>query len=369
MTISNHRAFAYGSIHEHLRNVIDRAHEAAVTVLEDLTIVVFNRGAEELFGYRRSEVLGQPLSMLLPAEFREEHDARVREFIQAAHSGESRPMGIRGAVRGLHRDGTEFRASASIYASREKGTGCGTAILVNTDVHRHSVDTLERLLSENQMLARQLVESEEMERRRLARDLHDDVAQWATALKMKFSLLRRSLGSQPATALKQLDEIEWDVARAQRLIENQVRRVRPTALDQVGLHGAIEDVVGRLGLREHGMSVSLAVDEAVDEVDDTTRTTAYRICREALTNVARHSEAERVWVKCSRAEPEAPNGIHLTVEDDGRGPEQGKLERGFGLGNMKRRAHALGGSIEVGHGSAGGFRLEALLPGADKQEP
>lgn len=368
MSNSSFRAFAYRPVHEHLRTVIDRAHEAVVTVQEDLSIVAFNRGAEQLFGYPRSEVLGQSLSMLLPPEARDEHDARVAEFIRSAGRGEDRPMGIRGAIRGMRRDGSEFEASASIYASCEHGIGCGTAILVDRHAHQRSMESLELLLRQNQQLARQLVENEELERRRLAEKLHDDVAQWATALNMRLSLFQRELPCLPERARTCLKELQSDISRAQGLIEDQVRRVRPAALDQVGLHGAVEDLIKRLAMRECDMTVSLNIDPAVDRVDDTTRTTAYRILREALTNTARHARADAVCVAAQAEPADCPEELVLCVEDDGVGPSQQPPERGLGLNNIMRRAQAIGGEVRIDRGATGGFSLNAVLPLADNRE-
>jgi two-component system NarL family sensor kinase len=210
-------------------------------------------------------------------------------------------------------------------------------------------------------MARQIVTSQEAERARVARELHDGVSQWLVSVKYLFesaqARARRSGAEQEV--VRDLD------AGVQRLREVlvEVRRIshdlRPALLDDFGLARALEHLA-----REWGQRCGVAVDVACDDTPDVPEAVAtalFRVAQEALGNVERHAQAARVSLRlesCSSA-------LRFELEDDGRGFDVEALARspraGLGLTHMRERIESLGGRFELGSGTAG-TRLAAIFP-------
>lgn len=365
---------------EHLISVLDDAYEAIVSVDCSLRIVAFNGGAERLFGYPRSEMLGQPLDRLVPEELRDRHRGAVMKFAQSNETG--RAMGRRGLVPALRSDGREVPVEASIYKSRTPLGTVMTAVLIDNSARARDAEDLMALVREKRHLARRLIEVQELERRHLARDLHDELGQCLTVIEIGASMLRELCNEPSGEASGHLSRIERSVANAQEHMRGIIRCLRPAALDQFGLEAAIEDCVERLGMASNGTSVSIELPELPD-LNSTIQVTTYRVLQECLTNVARHAEATRVrvrgevsdkpqrWLKerhCRqqlreqlRKERQGPM-LCLEVVDNGRGIDIEEPQPGHGLEGMQERCAALGGALCASPGPAGGTRVVALLP-------
>jgi signal transduction histidine kinase len=206
-------------------------------------------------------------------------------------------------------------------------------------------------------LSASVVEAREEERRRIARELHDELGQRLTALKIDLATLARQA---------RLPADDTRVASMQAMLDDtlaSVRRIasdlRPLMLDDLGLNAAIEwlarDASRRMGIPVH---TRLPLEEPA--VNQRVATALYRMVQEALTNVARHSQAQSVEVALQRQDRQ----LVLTVADDGVGlPEQALQRAGsFGLMGLRERAHGLGGTIDVGVRRGGGTKLTVRLP-------
>jgi PAS domain S-box-containing protein len=200
-------------------------------------------------------------------------------------------------------------------------------------------------------LAHQLQVAGERERTRVAREIHDVVGQALTALQMEVALLLQRQGR--GRKLRQL--IDVTIESVQRLVAG----LRPSQLDDLGLRAAIEwaldEFQDRWGIRCEG---HLAVENPPLTPEQSTA--IFRVLQEALTNVARHAEADRVEVHLvARAE-----SVRLDVADNGRGIAEAALSspNSLGLIGMRERAVALGGRVEIRSGSGEGTRLTLILP-------
>ena len=191
-------------------------------------------------------------------------------------------------------------------------------------------------------LTRLLLSAQEEERRKIARELHDEAGQILTAVKIDLDLAGRT----ESAAL---------VGRAIAQTRNLSNLLRPQVLD-LGLVPAIRSLTDDFSARTQ-VSTSLSLPETLPAIPPERQVALYRIAQEALTNVTRHADAKRV-----RVVVEAGNDhVTLTVEDDGRGPS-GELRPHLGLIGMRERVAALGGTLAVGPGEDGGFRIEARIP-------
>jgi signal transduction histidine kinase len=197
------------------------------------------------------------------------------------------------------------------------------------------------------------------ERRHWARELHDETLQSLGGLRVLLStaLRREDLVSAQEAMRDAVGRIEQEIENLRSIITD----LRPAALDELGLRVAIETLLDR-----HRARSGLAVDGEVtiaglaagrERLGEELETAVYRLVQEALTNVAKHANAERVRVAVSESEGE----ILVEVQDDGGGFDSEEVDRGFGLAGMKERVVLVGGSLSIESG-AGGTLLAARLP-------
>lgn len=207
------------------------------------------------------------------------------------------------------------------------------------------------------LLARALLESRhelvlarEQERARLRRDLHDELGPTLAGLVMQLAGLRELLAEDPRVAAERVPLLEGAARSALEDVRRVSRSLRPPALDELGLTGALRDHATRLGLPVEVDQDALPALPAAVEV------AAYRIGAEALTNVARHAQASRARVDVRLAD----GTLGLTVTDDGRGWRAERL--GVGVLSMRERAEEVGGRLDIDSGPGRGTTVRALLP-------
>jgi len=206
-------------------------------------------------------------------------------------------------------------------------------------------------------LSERLLEVQEQERMRVARELHDDLGQALTALKMDvIGLLEKSRHSPDAAPMVEriLRTIDATVTAVQRISSE----LRPSVLDDLGLFAAIESEA-QLFEERTGIECEVSLPAGGPEVEKAAATAIYRIVQEALTNVARHSNAARVEIRVR----ERADELYLEIRDDGRGIEPAQVAdaASLGLAGIRERAGILGGTalIEgvVGRGTIVSIRL------------
>ena len=206
-------------------------------------------------------------------------------------------------------------------------------------------------------LSQQLVATQEEERKKLSRELHDHVGQMLTALRMELGRIDRVRG--PVAA-----EIPAAVAECRQLVDNVVRTVRdlslglrPSMLDDFGLQPALEWHIRDVS-RRYGLTVDLTTHGDLDTLPEPHRTCIYRVVQEALTNCVRHARATRVQVQLDRR----GEALEALVSDDGSGFEQVPRPTGLGLRGIEERVRDLKGSVTVTTAPRGGTTIRVVLP-------
>lgn len=333
-----------------LAALLDSAMDAIISIDEAGHIVMFNRAAQDAFGWRADQVMGQPLSRLIPERFRRGHDAHIHRF--GATGVTSRRKGGAGVVLwGLRADGSEFPMEASI-SQIETTHGKVFSVIVR--------DVTERVRA-RQDLARFATEAaaiREQEKSRVARELHDELAQSLTALKMDTIWVRDRVGrDDPALAERvagMLALLDSSVASTRRIAAD----LRPLVLDDLGLVPAIEWLVQSFTQR-HGVACELDIDESL-ELGEPHATAVFRIVQESLVNVAKHAQATQVSVRVAREGDE----IVLSVRDDGLGFDAGAARKpqSLGLIGLRERAQLLEGTVRIESAPRRGTLVEARIP-------
>jgi signal transduction histidine kinase len=199
-----------------------------------------------------------------------------------------------------------------------------------------------------------IVTAREEERRRLRRDLHDGLGPTLAAIAVRAEAAKRVLGSDPERAVEALTSIAADAQSAVVEVRRIVQDLRPPALDELGLVGAVRARADHFG--EH-LVIDVSAPERLDDLPAAVESVAYRIVSEALTNVVRHSGASHAWV-CIEDDPHA---LVIDVSDDGAGVAAGDPV-GVGLASMHERAAELGGTCSISPRSEGGTRVHVVLP-------
>jgi len=220
---------------------------------------------------------------------------------------------------------------------------------------------LKRRTEDLERLSIRISEQHEAQRRRLARELHDETAQVFAGLKLQLGSLREAAPAEFADRFQRLLEL---VSAGTRSIRSVAEDLRPALLDDLGLVPAVRALVS--DFREwSGLEVSLEVPEPLPALDAEAELALFRAAQEALSNVARHADAARVRVRVVPAQ----RGVLLVVEDDGRGLPEEELSRiasgpgRSGLFGLRERIAAVGGTVELAVAEPRGLRLSITLPG------
>ncbi|HSW51148.1 MAG TPA: ATP-binding protein [Bryobacteraceae bacterium] len=215
-----------------------------------------------------------------------------------------------------------------------------------------------RAEQELRRLSQELVRTQEAERRSISRELHDQVGQTLTALRMELANLSAMRDSPAGEFQGRLQEAKHLAEQTLVSVRDMAMGLRPAMLDDLGLAPALE-WQGRDFSRRSGIPVDVEVDGSVDALPETHRTCVFRIVQEALTNCARHAHAKHIRVTVHGSS----DAISLSVQDDGAGfaPEETSTG-GLGLMGIEERARELGGVVRIRSQVGKGTTLQAEIP-------
>ncbi len=332
-----------------LAGMLESAMDGIITVDLKQRIVMYNRAAEKIFGWPAAQVMGRSLEMLIPARFHAAHHGHVDKF--ATTGVTSRRMGDGTVIHGLRADGQEFPLDASISQLDTPEGKLFTVILR---------DVTERIKAQEDLAAFAAAAGaiREQEKTRVARELHDELAQSLTALKMDTIWLRGNVPALEDAAASKLEGmlsmIDSSVAATRRIAAD----LRPLVLDDLGLVPAIEWLAGNFTQRT-GVPCRLDVDEDM-ELREPYATAVFRMVQESLANVAKHAGATQVTVGAVLDGA----GIRLWVHDDGRGfdPALPRKQQSLGIVGLRERASLLKGQVAIDSAPGRGTRVEAMIP-------
>lgn len=214
---------------------------------------------------------------------------------------------------------------------------------------------------ELQKLSQRLVAAQEEERRRVARELHDEVGQALSAVLVELGRLESRMPPQPQENRAMLSVARQLADRATAQVRDMALLLRPSMLDDLGLVPALQWQAREVS-RRTGVKVKVAAETVADDLPDEYRTCVYRIVQEAVNNAARHAHASTV-----RVEARQENGrIRVSIQDDGAGFDTTSL-KGMGILGMEERVKKLGGVFRIDSEKGGGTIVSLLLPLAESE--
>lgn len=218
--------------------------------------------------------------------------------------------------------------------------------------------------AELRLLSGQIRTAQEQERKYLSRELHDQVGQMLTGLRMELAGIARIHADSESEISSRIARAKGTVEQTLRIVRNIAMLLRPSMLDDLGLAPALAWLLKETG-RSSGFEVHADIDPAADKLPDAYRTCVYRVVQEALTNALRHSGAKRVEVALKRDS----RSVVGTIKDDGCGFERSMQKgRGLGLLGMEERVRELGGGIRIESIRGKGTRIEFRLPSPEAAE-
>lgn len=332
-----------------LAGLLDSAMDAIITVDSEQNVVLYNKAAEKIFGWPTREMLGQPLTRLIPQRHRGAHGDQVRRFGQTGTT--SRRMGDGTVLYGQRASGEEFPLEASISHLDTAHGKLFTVILRDVTERVRASEELSAFASAAHAIR-------ESEKTRIARELHDELAQSLTAIKMDATWIREAMPPDADAVRAKLEDmlglLDTTVAATRRIASD----LRPLLLDDLGLVPAIQWLTHNFSQR-HGVACQLSLDEEV-ELAEPYATAVFRIVQESLVNVAKHAGASQVGVRIERS----PAAVVLEVADDGAGfaLNAPRKANSLGLMGLRERARLLQGTVDIDTAPGRGTRIRVSIP-------
>jgi PAS domain S-box-containing protein len=380
---------------ERFRLLVEGAHDYAMFLLDpDNRITFWSAGAEHLFGYTEAEAVGQSGAIIFTPEDRgrgmverelgtalaegraEDRRWHVRkdgsrlflDGVQLRLDGETGEL--RGFVK-IGRDATtQHEAEEALQRARAE---LETRVQERTSELAAANQLLQQEIAERRQLAAQraalmerIISAQEAERQRIARELHDTLGQFLSALNLRLSMAQ-SLDGMPPTVYEELAQLRALTGRIDQEVDRLTMELRPPALEHLGLPDALHSYA-----EEWSTTSGTPVDVVVTGLDTTRlpaviEATTYRIVQEALTNVLKHAQATSISVIVERRAGE----LRVIVEDDGvgfdpsLGSAQGSGGRQVGLIGMAERAVLAGGELTIESAPGAGTSIYLHIPLGD----
>jgi PAS domain S-box-containing protein len=336
--------------------MVQSVQDAIVIINSDRRLVLFNRAAERMFGMPARAAVGCTVTDWLAGCRRQPQGRELQNYLDDAQTAPP-GMVLLGMLELIGND-QESPVELSLSTTSVRGLVLVTAVFRDLTERRRAEQELVATNRQLQELSASLQKVREEERARIARELHDELGQLLTGMRMEVSWLG---GRLPA----ELPQLGSKVGVIKGLIDQtivSVRRIaaelRPLVLDDLGFAAAATWYVDQFSSRT-GLPVSL--DLPVDDpwLDEAAATALFRILQESLTNVVRHARASRVEVALVRR----GDAWVLSISDDGQGlaPDVGR-KAGIGLIGMRERVNILGGRFSAGPAPGGGTLVEAVVP-------
>lgn len=344
----------------HMREAESRSHALFESASQgiflagrDGRIVMANTAMTGIFGYTAEELHTMRVEQLVPESLRGSHvELRDRYF---AHP-QNRPMGVGLDLQARRKDSTNFYAEISLsHIETEQGT---MAVVFVTDISKRRADeqAIQQQRADLRALAGKLMTAQDDERRRIARNLHDDLSQRLAYLSIDLGKLAiRPLDPEIVAHVRSLQRRAAEAGETVRLISHELH---PSVLDDIGLEAALEqyceEFQERTGIETQFSAGNLPIDIPRDVANS-----LYHIGQECLRNVAKHSGAQRANVTLAMSD----NILRLEVDDRGVGMKPARMSgSSLGLIAMKERARLVNGNVAVASREGEGTRVLVEIP-------
>lgn len=339
-----------------IRALLDSAMQSVVAVNADEKIVLVNGVTEKMFGYSREELLGQPLELLIPETSRGRHVEHHKAFFA---NMQSRPMGIGLDLDGRRKDGKIFPVEIGL-SGIETATGKLAVAFVSDITQRRRLEKAAQTQAEEvRALAASLLTAQEEERRRVSRELHDQVCQQLASLAIDIGGLAADRVAEEAQHSLKLKALQARIVKASEETRHIAYELHPSVLDDLGLVVSLQSLC-----KEFSEQTSIAVEftnvALPGSLPREVASCLYRVAQESLRNIAKHACAKHVLVALTLQ----TGTVVLTIADDGVGFDQEAVKGrgGLGLIGMEERARLVNGNLSIATRPGHGTRIALQIP-------
>jgi PAS domain S-box-containing protein len=336
------------------QSLFEAAPQAILIVDRSGTIVTANPEAEKIFGYKPEELSGQSVEVLIPEQESGEHIAHREQYMPDPRN---RPMGLNLNLKARRKDGSKFDAEISLSSINRSNDTLTVAFASDISQRRADEKEIREQREELRYLAGKLMTAEEDERRRISRNLHDDLSQTLASIAIDLGRLAVKSGSEGISPnLRPLQSRASEAAERVRMISHQLH---PSILDDLGLKAALEEFCNEFEMRS-GIHTNFTSQNVPDYLPSDISSCAYHIAGECLRNVHKHSRSKTAYVNLEVVQ----GGLRLRVRDEGIGFNRAPsgLHAGIGIVAMKERARLLGGAVLIQSGLQKGTKIVVELP-------
>ena len=342
-----------------IRALLDSASQSVVAVSPDGKIVLVNGNTEKMFGYSRKELLGQSLELLVPQKAWGRH---VGHHVAFFANMRSRPIGEALDLAGRRKDGTTFPVEIGL-SGIETATGKLAVAFVSDITERRRLEQAAQTHGEEaHALAASLLRAQEDERRRVSRELHDQICQQLASLAIDIGGLAADPPA-PRDAQRRLKELQARVVKASEETRHIAYELHPSVLDDLGLVASLQGLCKEFSGRAKNMALQFTDVALPASVPREVASCLFRVAQESLQNVAKHAKARKVSVALSLQK----ENVVLTIADDGAGFDQTAVKGrgGLGLIGMDERARLVNGKLSIETRPGHGTRIALVVPICD----
>lgn len=342
--------------------IMNAALDAIICIDVEGNITVWNSKAEIIFGWSEKEIMGKKLTeTIIPKQYREAHNKGFNHYLQ---TGEGPVLNTLIEITALHQSGNEFPIELAIVPIKRSGDDFFCAFIRDITLRKRGEEKLQHSYEEIRRLLSHLQDVREEERLIISREIHDQLGQQLTVMKMDINWLKKRLVlTTNETAREKLEELNLMMDETMKTVRKIAADLRPGLLDDLGLGAAIEwhlnDFEKRAGIMMHYKGLNDDVPLSI-----ASKTGVFRIVQEALTNVVRYAQAENVIVNLEKQD----GRFLLTIQDDGIGfdPEKISAKKTYGIVGMRERAAMMGGSCEISSAPGKGTIIIVQVPFSTK---
>ena len=338
-----------------IRSLLASAPQSVIAVSADEKIVFVNGSVENMFGYSADELVGQSLDILVPEASRKQHADDHRIYFARM---QSRPIGIGLDLKGRRKDATSFPVEISLSAIETAQGKLAIAFVSDITKRRELEQSANAHAKEIQALAASLLTAQEEERRRVSRELHDQICQQLASLAIDMGGLAAD-PQFPPEYQDRLKSLQTRVVKASDATRHLAYELHSSVLEDLGLLASLQELAKEFSRRTKIAAKVTHVSLPVS-LPREVGACLYRVAQESLQNIAKHASARNVTIALSFRKGHA----QLKVVDDGQGfnPQTAKGSGGLGLIGMEERVRLVNGRLSISSHLGRGTKIALEIP-------